>query len=357
VSAPRRKLAVAVTVVVVVLAGAGVVVVEHNRIWPTDPPSGSSDNGAAVTTTTVARRDLTAQQQVNGTLGYAGSYTLPGKAAGTITWLPAVGQVIAQGQPLYKVDGTPVVLLYGTVPAYRDLAVGATGADVTQLNADLAALGYGTNATSDRYGALTKAAVDRWEKDNGLTEDGVLHQAQVGIMPGAIRVTTVSATLGTPAGGAVLQASATQRVVTVQLDATQQADVKVGDAVTITLPDNSTTQGTVTAVGTVATTPSGGGTPTVAVTITPADPSAVGTLDQAPVQVAIITGSAPNAVTVPVTALLALTGGGYAVEVVRPGGTHQLVPVTLGLFDDADGLVQVTNTSLRAGERIVEAGS
>jgi peptidoglycan hydrolase-like protein with peptidoglycan-binding domain len=355
--APRRKLAVAVTVVVVVLAGAGVVVVEHNRIWPADPPSsGASDNGSAVTTATVVRRDLTAQQQVNGTLGYADSYTVPNKAAGTITWLPAVGQVIAQGQTLYTVDGNPVVLLYGTVPAYRDLSEGATGTDVTQLNADLAALGYGTNATSDYYSWLTKDAVERWQHDNGLTKDGVLHQAQVGVLPGAIRVTSVPATLGAPAGGTVLQATATQRVVTVQLDATQQADVKVGDKVSITLPDNSTTQGTVTAVGTVATTPSGGTTPTVAVTVTPADPNAVGTLDQAPVQVAIITDSAPNAITVPVTALLSLTGGGYAVEVVR-GGAHQLVPVTLGLFDDADGLVQVTNTSLRPGDRVAEAGS
>jgi peptidoglycan hydrolase-like protein with peptidoglycan-binding domain len=354
---PRRRLAVAATVVVV-LAGLGAVVVERDRIWPNQAPSsGATGNGSTTAQATVTRRDLTSQQQVNGTLGYSGTYTVTNRASGTVTWLPAAGQVIGQGHTLYKVDGKPVVLLYGSLPAYRDLSEGNTGADVTELNADLAALGYGTDATSDYYSWLTREAVERWQTDNGLTEDGVLHMSQIVVLPGAIRVTTVPATLGAQAGGPVLQATATTRVIDVALDATQQADVKVGDQVTITLPDNSTTPGTVTQVGTVATAPSNGGTATVDVKITPTDPNATGSLDQAPVQVSITTSSAPNALTVPVTALLSLANGGYAVEVVRPGGAHQLVAVTLGLFDDADGLVQVTNTTLRAGDRVVVAGS
>ncbi|MGH9183303.1 MAG: hypothetical protein ACRDZ9_05740 [Acidimicrobiales bacterium] len=56
---------------------------------------------------------------------------------------------------------------------------------------------------------------------------------------------------------------------------------------------------------------------------------------------------------VPVTALLALAGGGYAVEVADPDGTRHLVPVDLGLFDDAEGLVQVTGSGLEAGQRVV----
>lgn len=354
---PRRRRLAVVATVVVVLAGGAAVYVERGRIWPTTAPASSTDNGSTSTIATVTRRDLTAQQQVNGTLGYADSYTVTGRGSGTVTWVPAVGAVISQGQPVYRVNAAPVVLLYGSLPAYRDLSEGDSGADVTQLNADLAALGYGTDATSDWFGWQTRDAVEQWQTDNGLTEDGVLHAAQVVVLPGAIRVTTVQSTVGGPVGGPVLQATATARQVDVQLDATQQADVKVGDQVTITLPDNSTTQGTVAGVGTVATAPSAGGTPTVDVTITPTDPKATGSLDKAPVQVSIITGSAPNAITVPVTTLLALAGGGYAVEVVRAGGAHQLVAVTLGLFDDADGLVQVTNTSLRPGDHVVAAGS
>ena len=145
---------------------------------------------------------------------------------------------------------------------------------------------------------------------------------------------------------------------TIELDAAQQSDLKVGDPVTITLPDNSTTPGKVSYVGTVATVPSdqgGGGssTPTIEVDVTPTDPAATGRLDQAPVNVSITTGGVSNALTVPVNALLALASGGYAVEVSGAGGVHHLAGVQLGLFDDADGLVQITDTSLTAGTHVV----
>jgi multidrug efflux pump subunit AcrA (membrane-fusion protein) len=69
--------------------------------------------------------------------------------------------------------------------------------------------------------------------------------------------------------------------------------------------------------------------------------------------VSITTATVDHALVVPVNALLALASGGYAVEEVASDGTHRLVPVELGLFDDADGLVQVTGTGLRPGRRIV----
>ena len=158
--------------------------------------------------------------------------------------------------------------------------------------------------------------------------------------------------------GPVLAVTSTRRQVTIALDADQQADVKVGDPVTITLPDNRTTPGKVTYVGTVATQPSGDNngasqTPTVEVDVVPTDPGATGRLDQAPVSVSITTASVDRALVVPVNALLALASGGYAVEEVAADGTHRLVPVELGLFDDSDGLVQVTGSALAAGRRIV----
>src|SRR4029077_708333 len=74
--------------------------------------------------------------------GYAGSWTVRGQGGGTLTRLPPAGRIIRQGQALYQVDnGSPVVLLYGGVPAWRDLGEGVTGADVSQLNHDLVALG------------------------------------------------------------------------------------------------------------------------------------------------------------------------------------------------------------------------
>ncbi len=87
-------------------------------------------------------------------------------------------------------------------------------------------------------------------------------------------------------------------------------------------------------------------------TVTLKDPSAAGTLDQAPVTVNITTATVPSALVVPVGALLAQSSGGYAVEVVGAGNARRLVPVTVGIFDDTDGLVQVTGT-LTAGEQVV----
>lgn len=81
-------------------------------------------------------------------------------------------------------------------------------------------------------------------------------------------------------------------------------------------------------------------------------PGAAGILDQAPVAVNITTASAKNVLVVPVGALLAQSSGGYAVEVLVTGNTRRLVPVTTGIFDDADGLVQV-NGALAPGQRIV----
>jgi hypothetical protein len=147
--------------------------------------------------------------------------------------------------------------------------------------------------------------------------------------------------------------------VTINLDAAQQSQVKVGDPVTIILPTHGTTPGVVAAVGTVAVTASGGGSggPTVTVKVTPTDPTATGSLDQAPVQVSIITASVQDALVVPVTALVALSGGGYAVEVVSSDGVHRLLPVTMGLVDDSEGLVQVTGSGLAAGQSVVVPGS
>jgi hypothetical protein len=198
--------------------------------------------------------------------------------------------------------------------------------------------------------------------------------------PTALRVTSVSAQLGgrSQPGEVVMQATSTARQVQIALPASQQTEVAVGNKVTITLPDNRTTPGVVSSVASVATCPSssGGGpgsssattgtdacsssggpgasaTPTVAADVTFSDPGAMGKWDQAPVQVGITTASVPDALTVPVAALLAQSGGGYAVEVVGAGQSNHLVTVSLGLFDDADGLVQVSGSGLAAGEKVV----
>jgi hypothetical protein len=361
---PRRRWSPRRTAVVVV---AALVVIAGVTIALVDPFSSTPAQSATTfSLATVTHRSLSSQTQVSATLGYAGSYSVVNQAQGHLTTLPAVGQVVANGQSLYSVDGKPVVLLYGAVPAYRTISEGSSGADVQQLNADLVGLGYATSSeldpSSNYFSSETASALEGLQGALGVTETGSMTLGDAVFLPSAVRVTTVTATLGgsSPPGGSVLTATSTTRQVTVQLDAALQADVKVGDKVSITLPDHSTTPGVVSGVGTVATTPSGNSassTPTIEVDVTPTNPAATGSLDQAPVQVAITNATVDNALVVPVDALLALENGGYALEVVPARGGHYLVPVTTGLFDDADGLVQVTGPGLAPGMRVVVPSS
>jgi len=254
---------------------------------------------------------------------------------------------------------------------------------VAELNKDLVALHYATSAqlsrTSVYFGSATVTALEKLQATLGVSQTGRLTLGQAVFEPTALRVTSVSALPGGSArpGQTVMQATSTARQVQVALDASQQTEVAVGDKVSITLPNNHTTSGVVSSVGTVATCPSssgsgesgtssaalgtdtcssgsaGGSTPTITVGVTPSHPAVTGKWDQAPVQVGITTASVRGALVVPVTALLARSGGGYAVEVVAAGRTNHLVPVSLGLLDDADGLVAVTGSGLAAGQKVV----
>ena len=356
-------MATAVAAGVVALALAGTVLYIRG-IHPTAAASGLP--AAASSLAAVVRRTLQSQIQVNGTLGYAGSYQLINEAQGHWTSLPGAGQVISQGQVIYSVDGSPVFLLYGSTPAYRDFRLGISGGqDVKQLEQDLLALGFGNSSNlfaTGHFDSYDVAAIKRWQKATGQAQTGEIALGQVVFLPTAIRITSVPVTLGTMAqpGAPMATASSTARQVVVSLTANQQSLVKVGDKVTITLPNQKTTTGTVSAVGTVATASSGGGgggTPTIEVDVTPTDPAATGTLDAAPVAVSIVDAAVADVLAVPVTSLLAQADGTYEVEVVDGGGQHHLVPVTLGLFDDAEGLVQVEGTGLAAGQKVIVAGT
>jgi len=361
---PRRRGAwVAVGLVVVLAAGAV-------SAWRAGAFSAAASSGAGLrgapppATAAVTRRDVAATTPVSATLGYAGSWTVRGQGGGTLTWLPPAGRVIGQGQVLFRVDnGSPVVLLYGSVPAWRVLGQGAIGADVTQLNHDLVHLGYANRADVlaagwDYYSWETAYGVQKLETHLGVSSPpGSLSLGQVVFEPTALRVATVTGSLGGPASGPVLTATSDRHLVTVPLDVSDQSEVKAGDTVTVTLPDGSITPGVVSAVGKVATTSSApGGSTSIPVYVTLTRPSAAGSLDQAPVTVNITTASVRNVLVVPVTALLAQSSGGYVVEVVGAGDTRRYVPVRPGIFDDTSGLVQVTG-ALNPGQRVVVAAS
>jgi hypothetical protein len=368
----RRRWIAAGVLAAVAAVGIAAGIIDGHRGGGTGS-SGVSDNAYPTSTVIVTRQSLSSEIPVNATLGYGGSCEVVNQASGILTQLPPPGKVIAEGQVLYEVSGRPVVLLYGSTPAYRSLSEGTnsgvTGPDVRELNADLVAMGYASSseipAGSDVFSSWTTLGVEKLQSALGVSVNGTLTLGEAVFLPSASRITSVSATLGAsaPPGQAIMSATSTTRVVTVDLDTSQQSEVAVGDHVAITLPDDATTPGVVTSVGKVATEsslsspslggPSSSGSATIAVTVTPTNPAATGTWDQAQVTVDIRTASVQDALVVPVNALLALSGGGCAVEVTGSHGVRQLVAVTPGLFDDAEGLVQVSGSGLSAGEHVV----
>jgi peptidoglycan hydrolase-like protein with peptidoglycan-binding domain len=348
-----------------VAAGAVVAAAAATAVILADGGNSSGASRASTTasaTAAVERRDLVDRETVDGTLGYADASQLRAGSAGTLTAIRESGSVVRRGRSLYDVDDEPGAwLLYGSLPAWRDFAPGMSdGEDVRQLERNLRALGHdpdGDMNVDDDWTWATTAAVKRFQDARGLTEDGTLAQGEVVFRPGPSRVGEVKATVGQAvAPGAELgELSSTRREITVDLEADRQELARVGDSVRVELPDGSTARGRVSEVGKVATKPaSEDAEPTIEVTIALRGRAARGRgFDQAPVDVDFASDRRRKVLAVPVTALLARSGGGFAVETVDAEGRRRLVPVKPGLY--AEDYVEVSGSGLREGMRVVTA--
>jgi multidrug efflux pump subunit AcrA (membrane-fusion protein) len=299
----------------------------------------------------VERRDLVATQDVDGTLGFSGSSTAPASAAGTLTRLRDEGDTVTRGRSLMSIDAKATAwVLYGTIPMYRDLGPGVTdGRDVRQLEANLEALGYDPGTVDNDWTSATTDAVEDFQDDRGLTVDGTISKSEVVISDGPARVGQHKLEVGAlvQAGRPVTELTRTTPVVTAKLDASLAADVHRGNRVRVTMPDGSEVGGRVTHVGTVASAGQEGDSPTVDLRVA-LNRSRHGRIDGAPVSISLETGETKDALSVPVTALVATAPGRYAVELA---GSHRLVPVTLGAF--ADDYVEVEGGGLTSGTRVV----
>jgi peptidoglycan hydrolase-like protein with peptidoglycan-binding domain len=281
---------------------------------------------------------------------------------GTVTALREPGTVVERGQALYWLGGEPVTLMYGRQPMWRRLDRRSEGGrDIRQLERNLVALGYDPNGdieVDDDWDSATTAAVKRWQKDKGLPVTGAVQLGQIVFLPGPRRIGQLKTTAGAllQPGAEVVETSSTRRAVTVDLEADKQALVKKGDEVGVELPDGSTVTGRIVSVGKAAeseTDPQTGEEtePTIPLEIRLPASVKTGGLDETPVDVSLENDRAKNALTVPVSALLALAEGGYAVEVVDATGSTHLVRVDPGLY--ADGIVEIRGKGIKKGMKVV----
>lgn len=337
-----------------------------SRLQANQAADEARDPLAGLSFATVERRDLVEHERFDGVIGFAEPRIVTARLPGTLTELAAEGQEVMRGGVLFRVDQHPVALLLGSIPAYRTLAEGIDdGPDVLQLETNLSELGFdaqGALEVDETFDGSTRRAIEAWQASLETDETGILRLGSVVFLPTPIRVgghlvEAGSEVSGIPGGGGpaipVLSVSSTEREVVFRLPTDRQDLVEVGDEVTIELPDETTTSGRVVEVSRVVRrdplTPTA--TAYVEVRTEAIDPSATGVLDQAPVHVEVNREAAADVTAVPVTALIALAEGGYAVEVVNGSGS-QLVGVELGTF--ADNWVEVRG-AVEAGMRVVVA--
>lgn len=357
-SSKRRRILIAVVGLIAIGAvGAGYSL--------TRPAAETTDTNMdrVKTTAQVERRDLVERETLSGVLEHADKRDVTAISQGVLTGAADEGSVVKRGDRLFELNGSAVRLLYGKVPAYRMLSYGVDdGADVRQLERNLAAMGYDPydDMEVDReFGSATTAAIKRWEEDLGITEDGTISLGEIVFLDGPRRVADLSVEIGSQVGpgATVLSTTSLEKTVSVDLDVGDQDLVKEGQRVHVELPNGSTRKGTIAHIGTVATGGSeddagdGGDTAddpaTVEVTIDLTKP--VAGFDQASVDVSVVSSVTKDAVSVPVAALLALAEGGYAVEVVEAGATSL---VKVEPQDFADGWVQIDG-DVREGQEVV----
>jgi peptidoglycan hydrolase-like protein with peptidoglycan-binding domain len=375
----RIGIAAAVGAAVVTVAGIA---------WAGRPaaPAKAGNQQISVQSAALVTMDMSTTQTLAGTLGYGTDRTVKGGRTGVVTWLPAPGKSVKRGQQLYRVDDKPVPLFYGDIPLFRALDQrDLIGRDVRVVADNLRALGYDIGhqprageqvaqaaapavspapsappvthwLTVHRGdGVLTaalQAAVKRWQTDLRLPVTGAVAPGDVAVLTGAVRVDSLAAQPGDSADGPLMSVTPTAKVITVLADATQTGTIDQGDRVTVELPDNKNAAGRVTTVGTALKVPDGDqsgpdATPKLTVTITVDQPAAIAKLDSADVQVDFVAETHKGVLAAPVGALLALSEGGYAVQ-VEGGG---LVAVEIGIF--AKGLVEVKGDGLVAGTKVV----
>jgi len=318
-------------------------------------PQAESGDGSASTvpseTADFTKETLVDTESHDGTLGHGDTTKVAARDSGTVTRLPAAGSTVTRGKPLYRLDNKPVTLLYGSLPAYRTLRPGVEGADVTQFEKNLWALGYRGFTVDDEYTSATADAVEDWQDDLGLRETGTVTTSQIAYAAGPVRIDSHSAETGAVVqpGTELFKITGTTLVATVKLDMDAQRLARKGATVRVTMPDGKVVPGKITAVETVVESGQGDEEDTTRLAVTIGFGAVPRGWDAASVTVDFTASERKGVLTVPVSALLALAEGGYGLQLVE-GGSTRIIAVRTGLF--ADGKVEVSGTGLTAGMRV-----
>lgn len=320
--------------------------------------AGRAADGLPPATATVVRTDLVRSKTADGKVDFAGRRPVKAAVGGTVTVAAREGVTVTRGQALYELDDKPVTLLYGPVPAFREMRVGDRGSDVLQLERNLVALGYGAGLYVDpRFDRTTEAAVKRWQKSLNRAPTGRVGRGDVVFQPGRVKVVAADAALADQVGPGdpVLTVASTRPVVRAELELGDGALTARDTKVEVTLPSGRTVPGRVAGTMRPETSAAEGDAAeegiTVEVVLDGGSAVASGEDTRASASVRFVSEAHKDVLAVPVEAVIALRGadGGYGLQVVRDD-TSTVVRVETGMT--ADGQIEVSGPDVREGMRV-----
>lgn len=320
---------------------------------------------------------MTAETTTRGKLRPVVQRDVVATSGGVITELPAADALLVPGTVAHRIDTKPVVVMAGSMPAWRDFAVGMTpGPDVRQLEENLRTFGYLDAEPSEDFTWHTKWAVRSWQRDLGLPAQDSLSKDLIMFAAEPLRVGAFEHQVGerVDAGAKVYRASGAAMEVAATIRPADAELAPVGTAVTVEFPGGTSAEGTVTSVGAAeeqkpeAGAEAGGtGEVLIPIVVTFADQSAAAGLSLVSVSLRFSTVVRDDVLTVPVDALIPIEDDEFAVELPAATGTagahggsrashttdgsgsskRQLIPVEVGAF--ASGLVEISGEGIRAG--------
>ena len=363
----RRKVIIGATIVLA-LGLVGVGTAAALGTFSAAEKNESEGNVFTGSTDVVTRGTLEGETTAVGTLHYADRYKFRGAFEGVVTKLPTPGTTLTQGDMIHQIGDEPSYLMHGNTPAWRTFEPDmSNGEDVTQLETALQQLGYFTGEPNSHYDWLTRSAIQKWQKDNDLVQNGILPLGRVVFAPEDLRVGTMIARVGDRANAEtdLFNVSSTRQIISANLKLSDQKLGVVGNSVKIRLPGGETTTGTISAVEPPTDKSAAGDQKNsdssqdsssekeriIPITVTPDDPEATKNLQEASVTLGLISEKRENVLSVPLSALIALTPDQFGVEVVNDDNTTRKVPVKTGLF--AGDRVEVTSDELSENQRVV----
>lgn len=375
----RRTLLIGVAALAIV-ASVGGLLISTNIKSPAEQAAQAAPPALTQLTAPVSRQVITSTVLAQGVVNPPPEVSqLPGASGGggggsgelpVVTKLfVGVGSLVHAGNVIVEIAGRPLYVLPGSVPAYRSLSAGESGADVAELQVALETLGYSVGSdTSGVFGSGTASAVAAYYQAMGYSvpttsagpkaaKKPMVPLAEIMFVPQfPARVVKVAGPVGQEANGSLVTLSMGNPTVAGQLSPSNSLLVHPGMAVTVTDPATGLSRsGHVSSVGRHTQTKgsiSGGVFAPMTIAMSRRLPSSM--IGQDVSLIVTAAHSAGPVLAVPEAAIFSRVDGRIYVSKVRPGRSDMQVPVRVDVTGNGMvGITPIGSGTLAPGDQVV----